>query len=147
MSKMSFLKKLFAPVDLTKGKPWKVILLFGAPIILSYLLQQIYVLTDAIICGQVLSANEVAGINDTFPLTFIFLQFAFGSTAGFSVITAQHVGSKDISKVRKSFVTQIYLTIIISVILTILSICLLPWMLSIINITPTNKEVYDAAYN
>lgn len=146
MDKTSFLKKLFAPVDLTKGKPWKVILLFGAPIILSYLLQQIYVLTDAIICGQVLSANEVAGINDTFPLTFIFLQFAFGSTAGFSVITAQHVGSKDISKVRKSFVTQIYLTIIISVILTVLSICLLPWMLSIINITPTNKEVYNAAY-
>lgn len=101
MNKTSFLKKLFAPVDLTKGKPWKVILLFGAPIILSYLLQQIYVLTDAIICGQVLNANEVAGINDTFPLTFIFLQFAFGSTAGFSVITAQHVGSKDYFKSKK----------------------------------------------
>lgn len=39
------------PVDLTHGTPWRVILLYAAPIILSYYLQQVYTLTDAIICG------------------------------------------------------------------------------------------------
>ena len=58
----SFFKKLIKPVDLTKGKPWKVLLLYGAPIMLSYFLQQIYVLTDAIICGQTLTAGQVAGV-------------------------------------------------------------------------------------
>ena len=74
------------PLHLTSGTPWKVILKYALPIMLSCLLQQIYVLTDAVICGQTLSADEVAGVNDTFALTFIFLQFAFGCTAGFGVI-------------------------------------------------------------
>ncbi len=139
--------RLSQPMDLTVGTPWKVILKYSGPIIISYLLQQIYVLTDAIICGQVLSSPEVAGVNDTFPLTFIFLQFAFGCTAGFSVITAKFVGQNDPAGVRKSFAAQIYLSVGISALLTVLSIILLPWLLGIINVTTANKEVYDAAYS
>ena len=88
----SLLSRLSRPVELTAGTPWKVILRYAAPIMLSYLLQQIYVLTDAIICGQVLSVGEVAGVNDTYPLTLIFLQFAFGCTSGFGVLTARYAG-------------------------------------------------------
>ena len=133
------------PVELTEGKPWRVILLYAAPIILSYYLQQIYTLTDAIICGQVLTAEQVAGVNDTFPLTFIFLQFAFGCTAGFSVITAGCVGSRDARGVRRSFAAQIELSLVISAFLTALSILLLPQMLALINVTPAHGEVYAAA--
>ncbi len=133
-------------LDLTEGTPWKVILRYSLPIMLSYFLQQLYVLTDAIICGQVLSGDEIAGVNDTFSLTFIFLQFAFGCTAGFSVITAKCVGAGDSDGMRKSFVSQIYLCIFISVVLTAVSIAILPWMLGLINVTDTNKAVYDSAY-
>ena len=95
MSLKTFFKNALKPVDLTRGKPWKVLLLYGAPIMISYFLQQLYVLSDAVICGQVLSAEQIAGVNDTGPLTFFFLQFAFGCTAGFSVITAKFVGIGD----------------------------------------------------
>ncbi len=142
----SLLRRLSQPVDLTAGTPWRVILRYAVPIMISYLLQQIYVLTDAVICGQVLSAEEVAGVNDTFPLTFIFLQFAFGCTAGFSVLTAGCVGAGDRRGVRRSFAAQIYLSLGISVVLTVLSVVLLPWMLGLIHVTPINKTVYDAAY-
>ena len=66
------------PIDLTQGPCWKVILLFSLPVILSYLLQQVYSISDAAIVGQTLTAAEVAGVNDTNSLVFIFLQFAFG---------------------------------------------------------------------
>ena len=137
---------LSRPVDLTSGTPWRVILLYAAPIILSYYLQQIYTLTDAIICGQVLTAEQVAGVNDTMPLTFIFLQFAFGCTAGFSVITANCVGSRDMHGVRRSFAAQIELSIGISAFLTALSVALLPQLLALIHVTPAHGEVYTAAY-
>ena len=140
----SLLSRLSRPVELTAGTPWKVILRYAAPIMLSYLLQQIYVLTDAIICGQVLSVGEVAGVNDTYPLTFIFLQFAFGCTSG--VLTARYAGCGEKAGVRRSLVAQIYLSVAISAVLTVLSLLLLPWMLGVIHVTPTNKEVYDAAY-
>lgn len=135
------------PVDLTSGTPWRVILKYASPIIISYFLQQIYILTDAIICGQVLTAAEVAGVNDTFPLTFIFLQFAFGCTAGFSVITAKYAGQNDPRGVRRSLVTQTILSVAISAVLTVLSIALLPWLLGLINLTPASGEVYSAAYS
>ena len=60
--KEGFFARLSHPVDLTCGTPWKVIMRYAAPIMISYFLQQIYVLTDAIICGQVLTASEVAGV-------------------------------------------------------------------------------------
>ena len=57
------------------------------------------------------------------------------------------MGLNDEKGVRRSFAAQIYLTIIVSAVLTVLSIILLPWLLGVINVTPTNKEVYDAAYS
>ena len=36
------LRGLFQPRDLTEGTPWKTILAFALPIIISYLLQQVY---------------------------------------------------------------------------------------------------------
>ena len=145
--KEGFLKRFMRPVDLTQGKPWRIIIKYSAPIILSQLLQQFYVLTDAAICGQVLSAEKVAGVNDTYSLTFLFLQFAFGCTGGFGVITAARVGRADEKGVRASFVAQIYLSLIISAFLTVLSVVTLPYMLRLINVTPDNAEVYKAAYD
>lgn len=72
------LRDLFHPVDLTHGTCWRTILQFSLPVILSYLLQQVYTISDAAIVGQTLTAQEVAGVNDTASLVFIFLQFAFG---------------------------------------------------------------------
>ena len=116
------LKKLFAPIDMTQGKIYKVILLFMVPIFLSYIFQQIYTLTDAIIVGQNLSANEVNGVNDVGSLTYIVLQFAYGCAAGFSVISSESQGEHDLDGVRKSFFTQLVLSFFISIFLTVISI-------------------------
>lgn len=140
------LHKFFSPIDLTEGSSWRVLLKFSLPIIISYLLQQLYVLSDAAICGQTLSADEVAGVNDTSSLIFIFLQFAFGCTAGFCVILSNHFGAKDLNGVRRSFATQFILCSVITVILTAVSILCIKPMLYWINVTPQNMGVYKAAY-
>lgn len=140
--------KKLTQIDLTKGKEWKQLLLFAFPIILSYLLQQVYTISDAAICGQTLSANEVAGVNDAAPLIFIFLQFAFGCTAGFTVITSNRIGNNDYKGVRKSFACQIVLCLIVTLLLTVISILCIDPMLNLINVTKeANIEVYNAAYS
>ena len=63
-------KSLFGPMDLTEGTCWKTILIFSLPVILSYLLQQVYSISDAAIVGQTLTAQEVAGVNDTTCLLY-----------------------------------------------------------------------------
>ncbi len=147
--KPSFIQKIkqfFQPMDLTQGKISKVLTVFSLPIMLSYLLQQVYTLSDAAICGQTLSADEVAGVNDTFALVFIFLQFAFGCTAGFSVVTSGKIGQNDLAGTRKSFATQIVLCGTITVVLTVISCLALPTMLGWMHVTPQNPHVYQAAY-
>lgn len=139
-------KKLFAPIDLTKGQIYKVIVIFMIPIFISYIFQQIYTLTDAIIVGQNLTASEVNGVNDVSSLTFIVLQFAFGCSAGFSVISSAKQGSHDQDGVRKSFLTQIILSIIISIILTIIAVSLIDPLLSLIGLTKEHGgDTYDSA--
>ena len=104
------LRDLFHPVDLTHGTCWRTILQFSLPVILSYLLQQVYTISDAAIVGQTLTAQEVAGVNDTSSLVFIFLQFAFGVSAGFCVITSCCVGCRDQAGVRRSMAAQLVLS-------------------------------------
>ena len=137
---------LFQPIDLTEGTCWKTIFLFSIPIIISYLLQQIYTISDAAIVGQTLAADEVAGVNDTSPIAFIFLQFAFGVSAGFCAVTARSVGAHDEAAVRRSLATQIVLSAALTVVLTVLALVLLNPMLAWINLTPASGEVYRAAF-
>ena len=139
------IKSFFKPVDLTQGSPIKSLLVFMVPILLSLIFQQIYTISDAAIVGQTLSKAEVAGVNDVYSLFFIVIQFAFGCTAGFSVVTSKKAGANDKDGIRKSFATQIALSIIVSIILTVIVLPLTPQLLKIIGIESTN-EVYEYAY-
>ncbi len=134
------------PTDLTTGSSAGIIFRFSLPVILSYFLQQIYTLSDAIIVGQTLSADEVAGVNDTGALIFIFLQFAFGVSAGFCVVTGCRVGARDEAGVRRSLAAQIYLSAALTVALTVTALLLLNPLLAWIHVTPDNPSVYRAAY-
>jgi len=140
------LRSFFQPVDLTRGTCWRTILIFSFPIIVSYLLQQVYSISDAAIVGQTLTASEVAGVNDTTALAMIFLQFAFGASAGFCTVTSCCVGARDSAGVRRSMAAQIVLSAALTIVLTGLALVLLNPMLAWINVTPSSPEVYRAAY-
>lgn len=145
------IKKIFDPVELTSGSIYKSLIAFLIPIVLSMLFQQLYTLTDALIVGQTLSEEEVAGVNSSTPLVFIVLQFGMGCTAGFSVVISEKIGMKDIDAVKKSFFVQIVLSIVISALLTLIGILMIPTMLSWLGISPSLTDLamqkeYDAAY-
>ena len=140
------MSKLFKPVDLTKGTIWKSILIFTFPILLSYVFQQIYTIADAAICGQFLNENQVAGVNNTGNLVFIVLQFAFGCTAGFSVITANNVGQNDCKGICKSFAIQIKLSLYIGIILTILACLVIDPLLAVIGLSASVNQIQNEIY-
>lgn len=138
-------KNLFKPVDLTKGRPIKVIFIFMLPILISLIFQQVYTISDAAIVGNTLSTSEVAGVNVSYSIIFIVLQFAFGCTAGFSVVTSNKMGQNDLEGVRKSFAAQIAISFIISIILTIIAILCIPFLLEFIGLNK-NLPSYEYAY-
>lgn len=145
MLTINSIKKIFKPIDLTKGNIYRCLILFCLPIFISYLFQQVYLLSDAAIVGQNLSSAEIAGINDVGCLTFITFEFATGCTAGFCAITAKAVGAKIVSKTKKSIAIQLKLSLIIGILLTLFSMLFAPLLLKMINLNP-ETEVYKFAY-
>ena len=150
MNLLKRFKKLFDPIDLTKGSIWKGILMFFVPIVLSLILQQVYTLTDTIIVGQNLGSEEVAGVNSSAPAVWIIMEFAIGAASGFSVITAERFGAGDEEGARKSYLAQIILMASISVLLALVGCLLVDPLLSLIGIKggsgdPSMQAEYEAA--
>ena len=57
--------------ELTHGKPLPLILQFAFPLILGYMLQQLYSLCDTVIVGRCLGVNELAAVGSTGAVSFL----------------------------------------------------------------------------
>ncbi|MBR2507760.1 MAG: MATE family efflux transporter [Bacilli bacterium] len=132
--------------DLTKGTPWKIILVFAIPIVISYLIQQTYNLADIWMIGNMLNETSFAAVGTTNPLTLFVLMFATGTATGFSVITTQRFGKGDMEAMKKSYITGILLSIIIGAILTVISLLVCEPMLLLVNV-PKGDIKFNDAYN
>jgi len=117
---MNFLKKLFAPVDLTSGNPLKKLLRFALPILLSSLLSNAFSLINSIVLKITVGGVSVTAINETGSISSILFNFAYGCTSGFAVIMANKKGSNDINKQVKTFYTSIFLSLIIALLITLI---------------------------
>lgn len=107
--------------ELTKGNPAKLIFLFTMPLLIGNVFQQFYNMVDTVIVGQTLGKNALAAVGATGSISFLIIGFAQGLTAGLTIITAQKFGAKDYRGVKKSFGTSIWISLGVTVILTILS--------------------------
>lgn len=96
-----------ATKDLSVGKPWKVILLFALPMILSVTLQQVYNLADSLIAGRIIGANALGAVSASYPITMIYLGLATGSGVGTGVVVSRFFGMKKMKDVKTSIYTSI----------------------------------------
>ncbi|WP_461214074.1 MATE family efflux transporter [Lacticaseibacillus sp. GG6-2] len=127
---------------LTKGKPLKLVVLFAIPLLIGNVFQQLYSFTDALIVGRIIGKNALAAVGATGSLTFLIIGFAQGTTEGFSVLTAQAFGAQDEQGVRKSFGVSIWLSLILTIVLTIMSVTLTRPLLAVMR---TPSEIIDQA--
>ena len=71
---------VMATKELTKGNPYKLILLFMLPIFIGNAFQQMYMLADSLIVGRIIGLNALAAVGAAGPLIFLMISFAFSST-------------------------------------------------------------------
>lgn len=108
--------------DLTAGKPLRNIILFTIPIFIGNVFQQLYSMVDAIIVGQTINNDALAGVGATGAISFLIIGFVQGLTAGFAVKTSQLFGAKDDEGVRRSIASSILLGAVLTVVLTAVSV-------------------------
>ena len=130
--------------DMTKGAILPVLIKFTIPILLGNLFQQFYTICDTIIVGRTLGADSLAAVGATGTISFLILGFATGTASGFSVVTSQKFGGKDMNGVRISFTNGIVIMGIIGAIMT--AICLIG-MKPILKLMNTPENIFNDSYN
>lgn len=125
--------------NMTTGNPFKMLLLFALPMILSVTLQQLYNLADNYIAGHFitdLSSFNAVGI--IYPVTVIFLDIAVGFGVGCGVVSAKHFGAQDYEKVKKTALTGLISMIVLAVITTIIGLIIINPLLRVMIDTETD---------
>ncbi len=80
-----------------------ILLRFSLPMILSGILQQLYLWADAFIVGHFIGEDALAAVGVTGNITSCITLLIVGFTTGLTVIAAQKYGSGDNNTVRKLF--------------------------------------------
>ena len=124
-------------VSLTEGKIFKSLVIFAIPILIGNIFQQLYNVADTAIIGNVLGDQALAAVGATSALYSLVIGFANGITNGFSVVLARVFGEKDEEKLKQTSALIYFLTVIISIILTLASVISLHSILVMLK-TPEN---------
>ena len=128
---------------MTVGSPLRAIIKFAIPLILGYILQQMYLIIDAAIVGRWIGVGALAAVGASSSIMFLIMGFCNGFCAGFAIPIAQAFGAGDYAKMRAYVSNSIRIAVVFAVVITFLSCIFCGKILHLVN---TPKEVFDDAY-
>ena len=137
---MNSMKKLFGPVDMTVGTPWKNIALFTIPMIIGNIAQQLYNTVDSIVVGKFVGDNALAAVGSSSPIFNLLLVLFIGISVGTSVMVSQYFGAKDREQLSSTIGCCITLTAIASVFIMITGSFIVRPLLELLN---TPESILD----
>lgn len=114
---------------MTKGSPWRLISGFALPVLLSQIFQQLYNTADTLIVGRFLGDEALAAVSSSGPLIFLLISFFEGLTLGASVTISRYFGAGEYDKVEKAIHTNILVSILSGLFLTVFGVLLTPHIL------------------
>ncbi|WP_440420108.1 MATE family efflux transporter [Prevotella merdae] len=128
---------------MTVGSPLRQITKFALPLILGYILQQMYLVIDAAIVGRWIGVEALAAVGASSSIMFLVMGFCNGACAGFAIPVAQSFGAKDYHKMRIYVANAVRISAVIATVVTLLSLMFCHRILQLVN-TPT--DIFHDAY-
>lgn len=111
---------------MTTGHPFKILLFFAIPMILSVTLQQLYNLADNFIAGHfIANLNSFEAVGIVYPVTVVFLDVAVGFGVGVGVVAARFFGAKDFKNVKKTTTTGFISMLVLGLVTTIIGLSIM----------------------
>ena len=113
-------------MNMSQGKPLKLLTLFAIPLLIGNLFQQAYNLADSIIVGQFIGAGALAAVGATGSISFLFFSVCNGISSGGGIVTAQYFGAGDNDRVRRAIVNSAYIMFSTSLVMGSIAFALTP---------------------
>lgn len=131
--------------DFTEGAILPQLFRFGAPFILSNLLQTVYNLVDMVVVGQVLGKSGLSAVATGGEMLNMFTFVCMGLTTAGQVLIAQLVGKKDLNGLNR-FVGSMFTVIgLVAICFSALGIGLVEQFLGLLNV-PSEAHGYARDY-
>ena len=129
--------------DMTVGSPLRQITKFALPLILGYILQQMYLVIDAAIVGRWIGVGALAAVGASSSIMFLVMGFCNGACAGVAIPVAQSFGAKDYSKMRLYVANAVRISAVMATVVTLLSLMFCRRILQMVN---TPADIFHDAY-
>ncbi len=120
--------------DLTKGKPWKILLYFALPIFLGTLFQSVYTVTDAVVIGRFAGKEALAAIESVYTLTKLPINFFTGLASGATLILSHYYGAGRESEVSGVSHTAIVFAFFGGLLLSLIACLASPYFIRMIQV-------------
>ncbi len=132
-------------IDLTAGPILRTLLLFGIPIFLRSLFQQLYSTCDAIIIGQFFGKSGLAVIDSVYSLNRLPLVFIMGFANGAGILIGQYYAAKEEGDVKQVLSNAIFLGSSLGLVLSAAFIIFAPSLLELLGV-PADIRADALAY-
>ena len=119
--------------DMTVGSPTRQIAAFALPLVLGYLLQQLYNVTDAAIVGRCVGVGALAAVGASSSIMFLVMGFCCGTSQGFAIPVAQAFGAKRTALMQRYAAQAVRLSTVIATGVTIVTCMACRWILQLIH--------------
>ena len=128
------LEKL-SSIDMSKGKPLKVITLFAIPLMIGNLFQTLYTMVDTMVVGKFVSATALAAVGATTPVVDLLLGLVIGLANGLSIVIAQKVGASHQKDTKKAITNGLYLMVFFGLLIMVLGLLFNRSLFTLINVS------------
>ena len=130
-------------MDMTSGPIMPKLVAFGMPVLLGMLFQRIYNFADVYIVGRYLGDDALAAVSIAGSGMYLLFSIMMGLTTGVSVVISQYYGAGNEKKVRETFATSVFVTIIATVLITAVSLLTARPLLAALK---TSDALFESAY-
>ncbi len=120
-------------IDMTQGKPLKLISRFALPLLAGNVLQQMYNLVDSIIVGNFIGKEALAAVGNSFIILFLLTSLFMGIGLGATIMISQFFGAKRINRVKDTVDTMYIAMVIASIAVTIIGLIISKPLLILMN--------------
>ena len=116
--------------DILNGKISQQLLIFFIPILLTYVLNQLYNTVDAMIVGKYVGTKALAAVGGSTGTSIgLITNFVLGLSSGITVIVAQYYGKGDKLGVNRAVKTGFFMAVVLGLLMTVLGILFTPTLL------------------
>lgn len=121
-------------MDMTKGKPMKLLIRFAIPMMIGNLFQQLYNLVDTAVVGRCISSDALAAVGTTGNVIFFLSTVIMGMCNGAGVTIAQYWGSKRYEDMNRSVAALVKIEEVLIVVVSVIGTVFAPSILRLIQV-------------